>query len=514
MYGAAALAFAHYANRSGIGITSDTVWFMSATQCLAEGRGFRTDLTAACVQTPSEAVVTFPPGYPALCALFVLAGVSLEAAMLWGTTLSYAVAVGLAFLFARGLSKTAWTPHVVAVAVALFAPYRHLVANAWSEMTYLALSIASLWLLARWAEGRQAQWPCLTAAGALTALTSVTRFLGVSVFITGLVAVHLRSKREGQNKARRHAWVKPALVYGLVTCIPVWTLLARNYVLRGSFTGVRPKPGLTIRENVGLTIWALADDFCPHRVPHYVSWRKPALAGFWCGVILLASLRRGFWRGLRQRIQDAPRLQLCIVYPLAYMYVLICMSTLHSFDVIGTRLLGPTYVFLGFVAAVAVEQWLAVPVTPWQRWLRAIGAVLLVAGAIGHAVKPPDRFGGRGNYYAYYADSPTTKWLKEHVKPGEPVFSTVPEAAWLYGRVPTKHPPRHSAEVGLVRQYLRAMPESSKAYVVLYNDEAGLFWESIAALAQTPGMTCAAELSDAKVMVWQRSEEPGGEADG
>ena len=508
MYGAAALASAHYVNRSGIGITSDTVWFMSATKCLAEGRGFRTDLTAACVQTPSEAVVTFPPGYPVLCALFVLAGLSLEAAMLWGTTLSYAVAAGLTFLFARGLAKTAWMPHVAAVMMALFAPYVHLMTNAWSEMTYLALSIVSLWLLARYAEDDRVKWPCLTAAGALTALTSVTRFLGVSIFITGLVAVHLRAKR--QEGGRPRAWVKPALVYGLVTCIPVWTLLARNYVLRGSFTGVRPKPGLTIRENVGLTIEAMADDFCPYRIPHYRSWRKPALAGFWCGVILLASLRRGFWRGLRQRILDAPRLQLCIVYPLAYMYVLVCMSTLYSFDVIGTRLLGPTYVFLGFVLAAGVEQWLATPSTTWQNWLRGVGAVLLAAGAMGHMVKPADPFGGRGNYYAYYADSPTTKWLKEHVEPGEPVFSTVPEAAWLYGRVPTKHPPRHSTEVDLVRRYLRSMPESSRAYVVLYNDEAGLFWESMAELARTPGMTCAAELSDAKVMVWQRSAKADG----
>jgi len=504
VYTAAALGLAHYINRDGIGITSDTVWFMSATKCLAEGRGFRTDLTAACVQTPSEAVVTFPPGYPALCALFVLAGMSLEMAMLWGTTLSYAVTVGLTFLFARGLSRTAWMPHVATVMMALFAPYVHLATNAWSESTYLALSVASLWLLSRWVEDDRSTWRRLVAAGVLTALTSVTRFLGVSVFITGLVAVHLRSRREGQG--RRHAWIKPALVYGLVTCIPVWTLITRNYVLRGSFTGVRPKPGLTIRENVSLTVWAVADDFCPYRFPDYRSWRKPALAGFWCGVILLASLRRGFWRGMRQRLQYAPRLHLCLVYSLTYMYVLICMSTLHSFDVIGTRLLGPTYLFLGFVVAVGVEQWLAAPTAATsQKWLCAIGTVLLAAGAIGHALKSANSYGGGGNYYAYYANSPTTKWLKEHVKPGEPVFSSVPEVAWFYGRIPTKHPPRHSAELDLVRQYLQAMPESSKAYVVVYNDETGQLWESLVELVQTPGMTCAAALSDAKVMVWRPS---------
>ena len=513
-YGLVALSVALFANRKGIGISPDTVFFMSAAQCLAEGRGFHTDITTASIPTPSQAVVTFPPGYPVVCSAFLLAGAGLEAATLLATAASLSVLVGLVFLFAQGFCCTAWMPHVVAIWSAVFGPHLFLVTTGWSEMTYMALSLASLWLIAGWCENRDAGLRRLAGAGALTAASCVTRFLGVSMFTTGLVAVHLRAGGRGRDGARRYGWVKPALVFGLVTCIPVWTLVARNRMLRGSFTGDRPGPGLTVRENVILTVSAAANDFCPLHLPSYRSWSTPALILLWCLPIALAFSRRGFWLGLGQRIHDSPQLKLSIVYPLTYAYVLILLSTLYDFDAIGTRLLGPAYVFLAFVGVAGVEQWLAAPSTRGERLLRGAGIALLVLAALGHAVKGSRNLRPTRNYFDHFASGPSTQWLKARVKPGDPVFCNQPEVPWLYGRIPTKGPPRNSAEVSLVCEQLRALPESARAYFVLYRDEPGPFPGPLKRLVEAMGAVCAAELTDARVMVWQRSAEEGVEADG
>ena len=513
-YGLTALSVVLFANRKGIGLSPDSVFFMSATQCLAEGRGFRTDITTASVPTPSQGVVTFPPGYPALCSVFVLAGAGLEAATLLATATSLSVLVALVFLFTQGVCRTAWMPHVAAVWSAAFGPHLYLVTTGWSEMTYMALSLASLWLIAGWCEDRHTGLRTLAGAGALTAASCVTRFLGVSMFVTGLVAVHLRAGGRGRDGVRRYGWVKPALVYGLVTCIPVWTLVARNRVMRGSFTGERPGPGLTVRENLILTISTAANDLCPLHLPSYRSWSTPALILLWCLPIVLASSRRGFWRGLGQRIHDSPRLRLSIVYPLTYAYVLICLSTLYDFDAIGTRLLGPAYLFLGFVAVAGVEQWLATPSTRGERLLRVAGIVLLVMAAAGYVAKGSRDLKPKGNYFAHFASGPSTQWLKERVKPGDPVFCNQPEVPWLYGRIPTKGPPRSSAEVALVCEQIRAMPKSASAYFVVYRDEPGPFPVPMEELVEAMGAVCAAELADARVMVWQRSAVPRAETDG
>jgi len=499
VYGAAALVLALSVCRQGLTITPDSVSFMSATECLATGRGLRSELTPATVMTSTAPVVWFPPGYPALCALFSIGGLSLPRAMLFGTAVSFAAAAGLAFMFARGFCSTRWMPHAVAAAVLLFSPHLFLGTTMWSEMTYLALSIASLWLLATWMENENAGLLRLAAAGLLTSCTALTRYLGVSAFITGLIGIRLALRRRSLPESESRPWLRPLLVYGLTTCVPVWVWLVRNWVLTGTATGDRLLSKLTLSQNLRALAATLGRDFFPTQLPPWGHGAVLAIASFWLIVIALVLGRRGFWAELRTRLQSDLRLQLCVTYGLVYAYALACARTACHFDPITTRLTGPAYPFAIFLIAACVEQWWTSPAAGVPRVLRHVGLALLAAVLAGHLSQSITRLTAERKGRDEQDHRATVAWLKERVRPEEPVYARVAEMIWLHGRIPAKYPPRNAAELAQVRKLLQALPSSMNAYLLIYKGESGMEAGMGQDLPSGLGMFCVAELPAALV---------------
>jgi len=231
----------------------------------------------------------------------------------------------------------------------------------------------------------------------------------------------------------------------------------------------------------------------------------PALWLFWVVVAAATLVRKGFWAGVRRRVQAAPRLQLSLAYSISYVYILVCLSTIFNFHAIGTVLLGPMYVFLGFPAAACVEQWLEPEHVRSRRRLRRAGILLLAVWCGGHLAKTaPLVWHVRDSYYGRWERSPVHLWLRQNVRDGEAIYSSCPQITWLFTRLPVKFGPTDERDLRVVLARLRALPTSASAYVVLYPDEHTGDSGFIDRLASTPGMTPAVRCDDVAVYAWRR----------
>jgi 4-amino-4-deoxy-L-arabinose transferase-like glycosyltransferase len=209
----------------GMGVEYDSVFYWSAAENLLQGRGLgRIDGAGEFIP-----LTQFPPLYPiALAAVAGISGTSVAAA----ARLISAVLFGLnLFLLGRlivGLGAGSWIAFGSAL-VCLTAPTileRHLWAM--SEPLYFAWLLCSLGFLSRSIDEPGNKW--LLAAAAAAGLTTLTRYAGLSVLATGVIALLVFEARPRVSRLRR-----AALFATLAGLLPVaWQL--RNLLVAGKST--------------------------------------------------------------------------------------------------------------------------------------------------------------------------------------------------------------------------------------------------------------------------------------
>jgi 4-amino-4-deoxy-L-arabinose transferase-like glycosyltransferase len=208
-----------------MGVEYDSVFYWSAAENLLQGRGLgRIDGTGEFIP-----LTQFPPLYPlALAAVAGISGTSVAAA---ARPIS-AVLFGLnLFLLGRlivGLGAGRWIAFGSAL-VCLTAPPildRHLWAM--SEPLYFAWLLCSLGFLSRSIDEPANKW--LLAAAAAAGLATLTRYAGLSVLATGVIALLIFEARPWFARLRR------AALYGISAgLLPVaWQL--RNLLVAGTST--------------------------------------------------------------------------------------------------------------------------------------------------------------------------------------------------------------------------------------------------------------------------------------
>ncbi len=245
--------------RQGVGVSTDSVSYLRAAENIARsGR--------ATTGAPDGPLLTqWPPGYPALLALPVAAGLAPEtAARLLGCLLLAANLCLFGALLGRVRRRGVWL-----AVFALGAVHRtvfHVHGMAWSEGPFLFFVLLSLWLLDR---GRRGS---LLVSGLAAALSGLVRYAGLALVVGhGWVLLGLergRGSAAGADTPVRRRWWRAALyVVGAALPLAGWMLLVR---LSGSGAprrlGVYPLDAFSLHES-----WsALAGWWIPSASPEPV----------------------------------------------------------------------------------------------------------------------------------------------------------------------------------------------------------------------------------------------------
>jgi hypothetical protein len=206
-----------YATRGGIGVQSDSAFYVGVARSLAEGRGL--GLTRPTIGF--EFFSIFPPLYSLCLAGLEAIGLDLIAAARWMNALLFGLMIALAGGFFLWKWKAPLAGCLVAVLIA-FSPSL-IGAHAWLLSEPLYYFLATVALLALVIHLTESGWKWLVLSAVAAALAALDRYAGLALAAGGLIVLSLQP---GINLRLR---LKRTAVFGLISLLPtvIWLWIAR-----------------------------------------------------------------------------------------------------------------------------------------------------------------------------------------------------------------------------------------------------------------------------------------------
>ena len=420
----AALVLAREINY-GVGLTPDSVNYISVARSLLAGNGF--------IQFDGDIYHQWPPLYPLLLAAaslgifdpLMIAG-PLNAA-LFGLLLFI---VGM-YLRTRLASRLLLLWCCLALALAL--PLLDVAYFAWSEMSFILLVMLALMQVERLL--RTGDNSALIWAGAFTALACVTRYSGVALVAAIVPLLAFQRTIPLTEKARR------IIIYGVIALTPLALWMLRNYLLVGAPTGYRnylaPEP-IDAAQLLYQIPGVVAHWLFPAPPAGYLS--VPEGYAVALGAILLALLAAGGVAAMRSPgVSKSALLFIWFAVCSAALLVVAILSRSVIETSIAPRLAAPAYLPLFLAGAMALDRMLSY--ASRRNWRRAgfvlaavLGLLLLHLGAVnGRAAYLANAAAGPLWHFntAAWADSPALNYLRAAAVTGT-VFSNQPWPAYIY----------------------------------------------------------------------------------
>ena len=476
----------------GPGILGDSYYYLTASENLSAGRGIGR-LSGGGEFRP---LTHYPPFFPmAMASLQVLGLDKLDSAR-WVNAISAGALVLLVAVFVGSYTRGPWP--ALASAVILTTSPAMLEVNVWalSEPLYLVLAWACLGALACYLDTNR-PW-ILAAAGVLASTAYLTRYVGSSLVLTGVVLL-LAGRRDSRRR------VAAAAGFGVISLAPMAAWMVRNYMLTGNLANRR-------------ILWhPIALTQLRSLVLHGVSWLAPKwLIHGRLVAILLALVLAGSVMALAVRAYKENRLvglrpisRFAAILALNMALYLAQLAVSISFFDPGTsadnRILSPVYVsMIPFVVLLLAHNWntfgrgVRVCIAAYLAILIASNASSLVAHSLNYRTE------GLGYSHRSWQDSALIKMVKE--LPDVPIYTNGITELYIHAsRSSYPIPWRIDSETQQVNQdyelqleIMRLKLVEEDARLVLFDPE-NLLPQQARLDDLTAGLTAVAEVEDGAI---------------
>ncbi len=496
----------------GIGISHDSVSYLFAAQTFSEGNGFQY------YGYPSP-FVQWPPLYP-----FILAIVNfLQVEPLLFSTIFNAIAfAGIVFLSGKWLYDHVAHPSLALIgtlAIALSPQLHYISEFLWTETLFILLSIAFFISIERYILRKK--FSGLVLSSIFVSLACLDRYTGITLVIAGVLILFFN----------KNTW-KPKslhiLLFGFISSAPTAAWLVRNYLVSGTFAGLRPPATVSFLHNIKLTILTFTSWVASEKLVLLKSvFSKNLFTGFSTLLPLLLALvsllalvvmfffvivpllswfttqckeaihrkktttepQKGFFSEDRHiYIHEAKPMSIqwlsgvwsLVIFVTVYIVQMLLSASNVSFDPIGDRYLIPVFVpffFLLFQTLdLAVVSWESKKFIPSKKAIRTaiicalLWMILPVYGTITQTSKVMDT--GAGGFQ-------TTKWhensLVQYVKSNEMdgyLYSNNSAAAYfLTDKLTYSTPKFEGPDMYNLVWFEKAMNESSKGWIIWFGND-------------------------------------------
>lgn len=441
----------------GVALSPDAAGYLSVARSLLAGAGFTT--------YEHLPLVDQPPLYSmllaAVAALFRVDALSVARCV---NALIFAATVAGAGLLLTW--RVRWAPlRWVGMLWIACAPVFH--AIAWGLLTegLFLLLLILVFLLVEWYQRSPSRW-LLAALGAVVALATLTRYLGVTLVAT--VAILLLIERE-------NAWSRKlanVALFVLVACAPLGVWLARNWTLTGSLMGTRAATRFTLAQNLRLVAITLGNWLLPlERV------RELPAELLGASQIPLASYRAATEPHFRFRSPFVPY----TLFVLCYLGVVLFSASTVAFDQVGDRLLVPLFiplVILLFMAQDLLCERLRAGQIKWLAWvvLALVTALVLLSASTTWVASNKAAVDGAGGYHrrAWIESESIGAIQAGALAPALPIESNAHDALYLLLGVDATLSPRRSANNALadersVEELRGVWPPAEEIWLVWLN---------------------------------------------
>lgn len=358
-------------SKYGVGLSMDSVNYISAARSLLLGRGY--------LYYDESPLVHFPPLFSTVLAIFGLIGIE----PLDGARFVNAFVFGLIVFTSGQLFRMAIKSNALVilgtVSILLSYPLLYVSTHAYSEPLFVLLAVLFIIYLIKFLNQRR--FIVLFLLSILAALSCLQRYMGVTIILTGFASIIFLPKAHLKER------LKYAIVFGVMSITPFIIWILRNYMLTSTFTGVRLPSQRTLLYNTVSTLSCLTTWFMPYEVPFWIG-----LIGSSFVVFILITVIHFLHHKLNKGL-TAVSFQLWPsgVFVLVYIIFLIASSTNVAIDAISDRLLVPIYVFVIFFVFISIDRFQhPVEFIPSPKFysvcFRLIPIAMILAGIVGNEI--------------------------------------------------------------------------------------------------------------------------------
>ena len=338
---------------SGLGISPDSIYYMSAADSFLAGRGF--------YQFDDKPFVMFPVFYP-----FVLSGVKLLFrdflqvapyfnALLFGISVFFS---GVIIEKTCHVKSVKW---IVLLMIILSPSLLEIYTMLWSETMFITEIIIFIWLSKLYFETYLIKH--LLYMAVLSAIIAETRLAGVSVIATGGILI-LMSYDLNWNKKIRHTFI-----YGLISISLFLLNILRNASLSHTLTGNRQKGVTPFLENLKY-YGSVLSDWLP-----FSNWTNPF--PILLGIVFLSIIGIVFIYRFIRKIQYNSYENIAATFTIMYSAFMLIVATISRFETINNRLLAPLYIPFLFTISFYLVSLLKIIINESQRFVFKLLMVLL-----------------------------------------------------------------------------------------------------------------------------------------
>jgi len=309
-----------FSRHSGIGVSPDSVTYISAARNMIAGNGF--------ISFEHLPVIDFPFGYPFF--LTVVSFFTRLDPLHYGPVLNgflFAVLLYVGGSMMNVFEKTSgWYKRIVLCCI-LFSPaLQELYSFLWSETIFLLLILLFIISMSNYLS--QMTWKWLLISTGISVCVCLTRYAGVFLMITGMIVIFFHVVLPWRKR------IVHCLVFGSLSISLLLINVIRNFSLTGLATGPRSKSDtgiIKIVEYFGDVIsdWLLIG-------------KRPGLSIVLAGMVMFVFILTIFFRYRKKSVYGME--YMVAVTGLTYSVFMIFSSTLTRYEQFTSRLLAPMFI--------------------------------------------------------------------------------------------------------------------------------------------------------------------------
>jgi len=437
-----------YSTPEGLGLSDDSIGYIAGARSIISGQGYREAWLAS-----NGPVTHFPPGFSLLLALIGLSGLDplrgarfLNAALFganafllgiigWRMTKSHAAGVVLALLFA--INASLFNAHAVAMSEPLyiFFSLAAFLTFSYSGVEQLTCPVGAVPLAV--ASSRTPEknvW--LIATGVLTSLAYLTRYAGLALlatFLVALILLHDTWKKRLTSAAIFIASTLPFLIG--------WGI--RNMIVADNATNRKLVYHPLSAENIETGIYNISEFLVPVETWRRALVKIPNLFFSLISIITLVLLVWVLYKGLKKFLQPATESPEILSFTSGlyiFGYLASIVSSMMLFDAstkFKLRILSPVYVSL-LILLVYFGYWLWQKRNAFLRGVIVFFTVLILVLSLYDTSTFVTRLhkGGQGYASFQWYDSKAMAFLKQ-LPEGTRIYTNQPGPVYLYTGCPS-----------------------------------------------------------------------------
>lgn len=346
------------ASRYGLGLSPDSIGYLSTAENITLGKGFRA--------YENSLFVVQPPMYPIILALpqFLLGINASQSA-----TIVNIILFGL-ILYMSGLFFLQFLPPKLAlpgtISLLISTPLINVTSMAWSEPLFI---LCTVWNFLAWRQYMERKdWISIISLALSITFATLTRYIGIVLLLSTLLALLFI------NRASK----KHLFVFTIISILPISLWVIRNYLYTKTFFGPRTEATFSLLNNIIYVIIVIARWFIPYQgiVAILFFLTLIALIGI---IYKQLSILPNIIIAIKN--QQSAHILYILLYTLTYISFLTISASMFAFDRIDSRLLSPVTIPIVLFLWLIVNQLFSLNLARNKKTaiLLSIGGLILLS---------------------------------------------------------------------------------------------------------------------------------------